>query len=204
MAEPESSERLVEVLKEIRDELHAVRIELGTRTGGRMTSGIRTRVMNRGRWQSAALAAGGVAALVLVIGLARRDPRAPQPATVVVPPQVSAVTPAMPPQAVISPAPAPVAVPAPVVAHAAVPVTRSPVVPAPANKAEAAPGGPPLSKTMAAVPAPAKKRLRSDVAARGPEVVSDDEETMAFPPSPKRVRVHRLSYGPVGSEPAKL
>ena len=58
---------------------------------------------------------------------------------------------------------------------------------------------------MAAVPAVAKKRLKSDVVARPPvEAVSDDDETMEFPPSPKRVRVHRLSYGPVGSEPAKL
>ncbi len=58
---------------------------------------------------------------------------------------------------------------------------------------------------LASVPAPAKKRVKPDVAAKPPaEVASDEDETLAFPPPPRRVRVHRLSYGPVESEPAKL
>jgi hypothetical protein len=31
-----------------------------------------------------------------------------------------------------------------------------------------------------------------------------DDETIAFSPPPRRVRVHKMSYGPVESEPAKL
>ena len=101
-------------------------------------------------------------------------------------------TPSVPPQAV-----------SPVAAHVAVPVAKPPAPPSPATKQAARlPSGAPA---IAAVPAPAKKRLTSEVAARPPvEAASDDDETMAFPPSPRRVRVHRLSYGPVGSEPAKL
>ena len=68
-------------------------------------------------------------------------------------------------------------------------------------------GAPATSGTtdaIASVPAPAKKRVKPDVAAKPPaEVASDEDEALAFPP-PKRVRVHRLSYGPVESEPAKL
>ena len=212
MAEPENAERLVEVLKEIRDELRAVRIELGA-GGARMPSGIRTKLVNRGgHGRASTLAAAGVVGLALVIGLAVRERPAPQPATVAVAPQISAPpaaksetpssipgTPTLPSAA--SPAQAPVA------AHVAAPLAKSPVaVPALATKqVQRFPAGAPAPTALAAVPAVAKKRLTSDVAARPPvEATSDDDETMAFPQSPKRVRVHRLSYGPVGSEPAKL
>ena len=211
MAEPENADRLIDVLKEIRDELRAVRIELGA-GGGRMTSAVRTERMDRGgRWRIPALAAGGVG-LALVIGLALRDRPVP-PAMVAAAPQSSAprletparsetpasvsMTLAMPPRAV-SPAPAPVA------AHVAAPIARAPAaVPAPPTKSgERLPAATPA---VAAVPAPTKSRLHAEVAAGPPaEVVSDADETIAFPPPPRRVRVHRLSYGPVGSEPAKL
>jgi len=215
MSEPENSERFVEVLKEIRDELRGLRLELGSRGAARMPSGMRTSRMNRRAvWRNPALAAAGVAGLALVLGLALRDRPGPQPATVAVAPQTSVprsetaarsetpVMPALPPPAG-SPAQAPVA------AHVAVPVAKSPaVLPAAATKqAERRPASAPDSTTattLAAVPAVPKKRLKSDVARRPVEAVSDDDETMAFPPSPKRVRVHSLSYGPVGSEPAKL
>ena len=106
---------------------------------------------------------------------------------------------------------------APVAAHAAVPVAKPPAVaPPPATRQAAAPAGwcaragdrvrdEPCRHTIASVPAPGKKRVKPDVAAKPPaEVASDEDETLAFPPPPRRVRVHRLSYGPVESEPAKL
>ena len=59
--------------------------------------------------------------------------------------------------------------------------------------------------TLASVPAPGKKRIKPEVVDKSPaEVVSDEDETLSFPPPPRRMRVHRLSYGPVESEPAKL
>jgi hypothetical protein len=212
MAEPEQAERLVEVLKEIRDELRAVRIELGARES-RTSTGMRTELVNRGgRWRSPALAAAATAGLTLIIGLALRDRPAPQPptttptATMAVNPQVTA--PAISPRAVI-PTPAPVVGPAAVASRAAVPVAK-PSSAAPATK-QAEPSRarvPAATPTMmAAVPAPAKKRLDSasgDAAKLTAPIVSDGDGTMAFPPPPRRVRVHRLSYGPVESEPAKL
>jgi hypothetical protein len=204
MAESENSERLIEVLREIRDELRALRIELGAR-GGRMPSGIRAGLVNRGgRWRGPALAAAGVAGLALVLGLALRDRPASPAATVAVAPQMSPTPaksspPALIPAPAVSPAQAPLVMPAPVTAHPALPFAKTPAAaPAPATKS---PAGAP---TMAA-PALAKERLKLDGASRAPvEAVSDDDETLAFPPPPRRVRVHRLSYGPVGSEPAKL
>jgi hypothetical protein len=197
------SDQLVEVLKEIRDELRAVRTELGARGSRMTTSGVRTeRVARQGRWRSAALAAGGVAVLALVIGLVTRDRPAPAPAQVAVA--------AMPPSMPVMPAPPPSAVSpvqVPVAAHADMPTAKPPAVaPPPAMRQAAArpPAGAP-ARTLASVPAPAKKRVQPDVAAKPPrEVTSDEDETMAFPPPPRRVRVHRLSYGPVESEPAKL
>ena len=203
MAEPESTDRLVEVLKEIRDELRAVRIELGAR-GDRMTSGVRTELVNRGRWRIPALAAGGVAGLALVLGLALRDRPAPPPATVALAPQSSAPSVARsetPPSMPVLPATPPRAV-SPAPAHVAVAKPPAAVAPPATKQADRLPAGAPA---VAAVPAPAKKRLKSEVAARPlVEAASDDDETLAFPPPPRRVRVHRLSYGPVGSEPAKL
>jgi hypothetical protein len=210
MAEPERADRLVDVLKEIRDELRAVRVELAARGGDRMTGGVRTELVNRRRWRLPPLAAGGVAGLALVLGLALRDRPTPQPVTVAAAPQPSA-PPATKPEAPPSipgtlamPSLAAIPAPAPVAAHVAVPVSKLPAaVPAPAPKqAQSLPAGAPA---VTAVATPAKKRLKSDVAARPlVEAVSDDDGTIAFPPPPRRVRVHRLSYGPVGSEPAKL
>ena len=58
---------------------------------------------------------------------------------------------------------------------------------------------------IASVPVPAKKRVKPDVAAKPPsEVASDEDEAIAFSSPPRRVRAHRMSYGPVESEPAKL
>src|SRR4051794_26878706 len=103
MAEPETAERLVGVLNEIRDELHALRADLGARRGP-TSSGIRTGVIDRSAsWRTAALAAGAVAGLALVIGVVMRDRRAP--ATAVATPV--AALPASPTPAVM-PAPAPV------------------------------------------------------------------------------------------------
>ncbi len=196
MAEAENAERLVEVLKEIRDELRAVRLELGAR-GAAIPNGIRTRLVNRGaRWRGPALAAAGVAGLTLVLGVALRDRAAPQPAAV-------AVAPPPMPAHVVSPAQPPAVLPPSVDPHAAGLVANAPAAaPAPAPKrVERLPAGAPA---VAAVPAPAKKRPRPDVAARPPVEAVSDDQTMAFPPPPRRVRVHRLSYESVGSEPAKL
>ena len=203
------SDALVEVLKEIRDELRAVRTELGARDARMATDSIRTEVVERGgRWRSAALAAGGVAGLALVLGFVMtRDRPTSESAkpTVAVTAPVSA-TPAAPTPAVM-PAQAPVVATAPVAAHGVGPVAKSPAVAGtPATKPAARlAAGAPAPATIAAVPAPTKKRVKPDVAAEPPaEVASEDDETMAFSPPPRRARVHRLSYGPVGSEPAKL
>jgi hypothetical protein len=58
---------------------------------------------------------------------------------------------------------------------------------------------------IAGVPVPAKKRVKPESAAKLPsEIASDEDEAIAFSPPARRVRVHRMSYGPVESEPAKL
>jgi hypothetical protein len=206
-SETENSDRLVEVLKEIRDELRALRSEVG----GRMTtSGIRTEVVERGaRWRNAALAGGGLAAvLALVLGLAMRD--RPAPATFEA---ASSVATASTPAAARMPAPPVMAAPAPVVAAAPMagplPVARGTLakptvaVSTPATRPPARlPAGAPA---IAGVPVPTKTRVKSDVAAKLPsEVASDEDEPIAFSPPARRVRVHRMSYGPVESEPAKL
>jgi hypothetical protein len=201
MAMAESHE-LVEVLKEIRDELRGVRSELGARAERMTTSGIRTEAMDRrARWRSTALAAGGVAGLALVLGLALRDRPAREPAPVAVAPQIAAT-----PAGAVLPAQAPVVPSAPVAAQATVPAPPSAVASKPATKQAARLSvGAPTPTAFASLPAPAKKRVKPDVAAKAPaEVASDEDEALAFPPPPRRVRSHRLSYGPVESEPAKL
>ena len=207
MDEPETanSDRLVEALKEIRDELRALRGELG----GRMTmSGIRTEVVDCGaRWRNAALAGGGLAVLALVLGLAMRD--RPAPATFeAAPPIATAPAPARMPAPPVMPAPAPVVAAAPValplpVAKSGTPARPPAAAPTPATRQPARlPGGGPA---IAGVPVPTKKRVKPDVAAKLPsEVASDEDEAIAFSPPARRVRVHRMSYGPVESEPAKL
>jgi hypothetical protein len=206
-AEP-NVDSLVEVLKEIRDELRAVRTELGSRTA-RMTSGIRTEVVDRAaRWRNAALAGGGLALLAIVLGVAMRERSAP--AIVAVAPQgsatpvgTSATLTAMPPAAATA-GEAPVALAAP----ATLPTEKSPpplaVKPTAATKQAARwPAATPAA--IASVPVPLKNRVKPDVAARPPsEVAADEDEALAFSPPPRRVRAHRISYGPVESEPAKL
>lgn len=208
-ADSASAERLVEVLKEIRDELRAVRTELSSRDSGLATSGI---LVDRGaRWRNAALAAGGMAGLALVLGLVmmrdRPAPEAARPTFAAAPPR-SAMPTAKPatPMPAVTPAQAPVVVAAPVAARATVPAATSASVTRPAlTPAKQAAGSPVDSPAFASVPVPTKKRVKSNVAAKAPaEVASEDDETMAFSPPPRRVRVHRLSYGPVESEPAKL
>jgi hypothetical protein len=201
MAMAESHE-LVEVLKEIRDELRGVRSELGARAARMTTGGIRTEVMDRrARWWSAALAVGGVAGLALVLGLALRDRPARAPAPIAVAPQ----TPSTPAGSVL-PAQAPVVPSAPVAVQATVLARPAEAAPKPAGKQAARLSvGAPTPTAVASLPAPAQKRVKPDVAAKAPaEVASDEDEALALPPPPRRVRSHRLSYGPVESEPAKL
>jgi len=65
MGEPDS---LIEVLKEIRDEIRALRTELGDRGARMAASGIRTEVVERGaRWRIAATAGAGAMALVALL-----------------------------------------------------------------------------------------------------------------------------------------
>jgi hypothetical protein len=204
MAKPENADRLVEVLKEIRDELRAVRVDLGARGDGRMTSdGIRTQVIDRSAsWRAAALAAGAVAGLALVIGVVMRDRRAPATATTVATPV--AAMPALPAPAVM-PAPAPVVFAAPVAVHEAAPATTPPRSPVLTPASRPAAHEPAEAPAIASLPVLPKQRVKPNLGAKpAAEVASDDDATMAFPRPPRRARVHRLSYGPVGSEPAKL
>jgi hypothetical protein len=206
------SDQLVEALKEIRDELRALRTELGGRSGRMAASGVRTERVELGvRRRNVALAGGGLAALALVLGLALRDHPAPEPVTAVAP-QASAANSATPrsmpaPAPPVIQAPAPVALAAPVPAPAAMPVAKplaGALAPA-TRKAARLPAAAPASTAIASVSAPDKKRVKPEVPAKtSAEVASDEDETLAFPPPPRRVRVHRLSYGPVESEPAKL
>jgi hypothetical protein len=198
-----NADNLVEVLKEIRDELRAVRTELGGRTGRMSSSGIRTAVVDRAaRWRNAALAIGGLALLAIVFGVATRERSAP--AIVAVAPQLSATPVVRPAMATAMPpaTQAPVAVAPP----AAVPATKSPQPLAVKPTTKPALRAPATAPGLASVPAPTKKRLKPDVAAKPPsEVESDEDEAIAFSsPPPRRVRAHRMSYGPVDSEPAKL
>ena len=206
-----NTDSLLEVLKEIRDELRAVRAQLGGPAARMTTSGIRTEVVDRGaRWRNAALAGGGLALLAIVLGVAMRE--RPAPAIVAVAPQASA-TPAAKPAALPIAMPPAAQAPVALAAPAAVPATRLPqplaVKPTagarpPAGTKQAA-RAPAAAPAIASVPVPVKKRLKPDVAAKPPsEVTSDEDEAIAFSPPPRRARVHRMSYGPVESEPAKL
>jgi hypothetical protein len=203
-----NTDSLVEVLKEIRDELRAVRAQLGSPPARMTTSGIRTEVIDRAaRWRNAALAGGGLALLAIVLGVALRE--RPALPIVAVAPQVSATPAAQPatvtapPSAVAPTAPAPVALAAP----AAVPATRpsQPLAVKPTSGTKPSAHAPAAAPAIASVPLPAKKRVRPDLAAKPPsEVAPDEDEAIAFSPSPRRARAHRMSYGPVESEPAKL
>jgi len=211
------SDGLIEVLTEIRDEIRAVRAELGDRGARMAASGIRTEVVERGaRWRIAATAGAGAVALVaLALALRAGGPPSqapvetalqgtPAPATT-----TATTTTAMTPPPVPLPAPAAMPALAPAAKPAATPLpalasklaaTRPPLAP-PA-------GAPAIGVSAVAVPAVAvvpKRHVKPPVALKLPaEVASDEDEAMAFSPPPRRVRVHKMSYGPVDSEPAKL
>ncbi|HVV50409.1 MAG TPA: hypothetical protein VHO06_12160, partial [Polyangia bacterium] len=53
-------------------------------------------------------------------------------------------------------------------------------------------GAAPAARTKPVAPAPA------------PSAGDDGDDAMAFSPPRRRVRAHKMSYGPVESEPAKL
>jgi hypothetical protein len=180
-----------DVLKEIRDEIRGVRSELEQLRGARLAgSGMRTEVVDRAaRWRIAAMASTGalaVVALVLALRVGPRSASVAAPPPVASPPAV-AVAPAapVPPRATS----APVALPAAPVAPPAV-ATKPPAKSAP--------------RIFASAPAaqPVRKRVRTEP----PEArvaATDEGDTIPFPP-PRHVRVHKMSYGPVESEPAKL
>ncbi len=182
----------IEVLKEIRDELRGVRSELAELRGARLsTSGVRTQVVDRAaRWRIGALASTGALAVVALVLALRGGPAAESvamtPAPTLAPAAVAASAPKAAPPAPVAPAPQPVQ---PVVATTTKPAAK----PAPRLLASAPP----------AAPAP-KKRIKVEVAPEAaPAMTADDGDTIPFPP-PHRVRVHKMSYGPVETEPAKL
>jgi hypothetical protein len=182
----------IEVLKEIRDEIRGVRGELEQLRGTRLaTSGVRTELIDRAaRWRIATMASAGALAVVALVLALRAGPRsvtvAPSPPPVMMPaPSVAAAAPSAPAPAVVPVAPAP-------------PVAQPAVATKPAMR--------PLPRLLASAPAsPApRKRGKPEVASETAEPATSDEgETIPFPPA-RRVRVHRMSYGPVDSEPAKL
>lgn len=206
MGEPDS---LIEVLKEIRDEIRALRTELGDRGARMAASGIRTEVVERGaRWRIAATAGAGAMALVALL-LALRTGGQPSPTIVETAPQLATAattkatttamttTPVSAPGPMAQPAPALIAVPAafPLAAKTAPGLTPKPAATRPVAPPQAAPA-------VATVP---RRQVKPAVAPNLPTAVaSDEDEAMAFPPQPRRVRVHRMSYGPIASEPAKL
>jgi hypothetical protein len=192
MGEPDNR---IEVLKEIRDEIRGVRSELAELRGGRLaTSGVRTEVVDRAaRWRIAAMASTGALAVVVLAFALRAGPN---DAPVAMAPASAPTTP-VPSLAPLAPAPAPV------VASAPKPTPPAPVAqPAVAAKPAARPA-PRLLASAPPLPAP-KKRVKPEAAPEAaPAAVADDGDTIPFPP-PRRSRVHRMSYGPVESEPAKL
>jgi hypothetical protein len=187
----------VEVLKEIRDEIRGVRSELEQLRIARLAaSGVRTeRVERNVRWRMASMVSTGALAMVALVLALRPGPRS---------------TPVAPSAPVAAPAPvamAPAVPPAPAAPPRA---TGAPVTPAPI--AQPAVAAKPVAKLaprlLASAPAavqvapPVKKRVKIE----SPEAAMyapDDGDTIPFPP-PRRVRVHKMSYGPVESEPAKL
>lgn len=179
----------IEVLKEIRDELRGVRNELAElRVARPASSGVRTEVVDRAtRWRSAAMVSTGALAVVALVLALRAGPTAAPPIARTPAPSVAAA-------AVVASAPK---VAPPVPATPAQPAAQ----PALATKPTAKPA-PRLVASAPAVPTP-RKRVKPEAAAEARETAAEDEATIPFPP-PHRVRVHRMSYGPVESEPAKL
>lgn len=186
----------IEVWKEIRDEIRGVRSELEQLRGAPIAgSGVRTALVDRAaHWRIAAMASTGALAVVALVLALRAGPRS---APVAVPPV------AAPPSVAVASAPTPAA-----------PRTISALVTPPAPVAQpvvaAKPAAKPASRLLASAPAtpPAAQPVRKQrVKAEPPEALvvdpADEGDTIPFPP-PRRVRVHKMSYGPVESEPAKL
>jgi hypothetical protein len=186
------SDGTVEVLREIRDEIRNVRTELLQQIRSART-GVRTERFDRAsRWRLAAMAGTGAVAFVALV-LSLRAGR--QPATVLMAAPVVAAAPAAAPVPALAVTPAPVALPT---AVAAKPAATKGVPQSVSGSAVAA--SVPASATAAA-----KKRVKPSTAKPALETAAgDDDATMAFSPPPRRVRVHKMSYGPVESEPAKL
>jgi hypothetical protein len=183
----------VEVLKEIRDEIRGLRGELEQLRVARI-SGVRTaRVERNPRWRIAELAGTGalaVVALVLALGAGRRSAPVAAPSSVAPPAPVA-----------MAPAPAATAPVSPRTTSAPVALSPAPIAqPAVAAK----PAAKPAARLLASAPAaqPAKKRVKTE-APEASIYSPDDGDTIPFPP-PRHVRVHKMSYGPVESEPAKL
>jgi hypothetical protein len=182
----------VEVLKEIRDEIRGVRTELLEQIRVRMAgAGVRTAVIDRAaRWRIAAMAGTGAVALVALVVALRAGG---QPPAVTLAPQVAQAT-AIPP----TPTPPLAARPA-----ATTPAAVPPPHVAIAKPAAAKPAGH-LAPGATAVAVLPKKQVSPAVAKLPAAIPSDADETMAFSPPPRRVRVHKMSYDPIESEPAKL
>jgi hypothetical protein len=181
------SDNRTEVLKEIRDEIRGVRSELAELRDARLAApGVRTEVVDRAsRWRITAMASTGALAVVALVLALRAGPRSVPAPPAVAAPSPLAMTPA-PAAAVPSRTPAALP-PAPVVARA---VASKPAAKS-GPRLTSAPAAPPVKKRTQVEP------LEAAVAA------PDDGDTIPFPP-PRRVRVHKMSYGPVESEPAKL
>ena len=193
------SDSRVEVLKEIRDEIRGVRSELEQLRVARLaTSGVRTeRVERNARWWMASMAGTGALAVVALALALRPGPRS---------------APVAPSAPVAAPAPiamAPAATPAPAPPSR---TTGAPLRPPPAPIAQPVVAAKPAAKLaprlLASAPAavPAVPSVKKRVKTETPEAAiyaPDDGDTIPFPP-PRRVRVHKMSYGPVESEPAKL
>jgi hypothetical protein len=187
----DDADNRIEVLKEIRDEIRGVRNELAElRVARPASSGVRTEVVDRAtRWRIGAMASTGALAVVaLVLALRAGPSAAPPPIATAAAPSVASVAGVASAPKVAPPVPA---TPAPPAAQ-----------PALATKPAAKPA-PRLVASAPAVPTP-RKRVKPEAAAEATETAAEDEgATIPFPP-PHRVRVHRMSYGPVESEPAKL
>ena len=198
------SDGLIEVLKEIRDEIRAVRTELGDRRAPMAASGLRTEVVERrARWRTGATAGIGAMALVALVLSLRAGGQA-SPAVVATAPQMSPGT--MTASTAMTTTPAPTAMPAPAPTAMPAPVATKPPPPARATKPAAT--RPALAQQPAGAPAVVavpKRLVKPAVAPKLPAAVpSDEDDAIAFSPPPRRVRVHRMSYGPVDSQPAKL
>jgi hypothetical protein len=184
-----------EVLKEIRDEIRGVRGELEQLRATRLAaSGVRTAVVDRAAsWRIAAMASTGALAVVALVLALRAGPRS---ASVVAPPLMAPAPVAMTPASPVAPR-----------------TTGAPVTPSPAPVVQPAvaakPAAKPAPRLLASAPAarPAAQPVRKQRTRTEPDEASvnptNEGDTIPFPP-PHRVRVHKMSYGPVESEPAKL